>query len=262
MTILQIVGGGKMGEALIGGILRGGDLAPGDVRVVEAVAERREALAELFPGAQISTEIGPAAGTIIAVKPAGAAAVAAAVAAAGGGRILSIAAGVTLAQLEDAAGPGVAVVRAMPNTPALIGEGASAVAGGTHASDADVDWAVGLLGAVGVVVRVDESQLDAVTALSGSGPAYVFLIGEALIDAGVSAGLSRDLATTLAAQTLVGSAQLMAQSDLVPSELRAAVTSPGGTTAAGVRVLEQRAVRAALIDAVHAAFERSREMAH
>lgn len=262
MTILQIVGGGKMGEALIGGILRGGDLAPGDVRVVEAVAERREALAELFPGAQISTEIGPAAGTIIAVKPAGAAAVAAAVAAAGGGRILSIAAGVTLAQLEAAAGPGVAVVRAMPNTPALIGEGASAVAGGTHASDADVDWAVGLLGAVGVVVRVDESQLDAVTALSGSGPAYVFLIGEALIDAGVSAGLSRDLATTLAAQTLVGSAQLMAQSDLVPSELRAAVTSPGGTTAAGVRVLEQRAVRAALIDAVHAAFERSREMAH
>ena len=258
MTILQIVGGGKMGEALIGGILRGGDLAPGDVRVVEAVAERREALAELFPGAQISTEIGPASGTIIAVKPAGAAAVAAA----GGGRILSIAAGVTLAQLEDAAGPGVAVVRAMPNTPALIGEGASAVAGGTHASDADVDWAVGLLGAVGVVVRVDESQLDAVTALSGSGPAYVFLIGEALIDAGVSAGLSRDLATTLAAQTLVGSAQLMAQSDLVPSELRAAVTSPGGTTAAGVRVLEQRAVRAALIDAVHAAFERSREMAH
>ncbi|MCO5312136.1 MAG: pyrroline-5-carboxylate reductase [Microthrixaceae bacterium] len=262
MTILQIVGGGKMGEALIGGILRGGDLAPGDVRVVEAVAERREALAELFPGAQISTEIGPASGTIIAVKPAGAAAVAAAVAAAGGGRILSIAAGVTLAQLEAAAGPGVAVVRAMPNTPALIGEGASAVAGGTHASDADVDWAVGLLGAVGVVVRVDESQLDAVTALSGSGPAYVFLIGEALIDAGVSAGLSRDLATTLAAQTLVGSAQLMAQSDLVPSELRAAVTSPGGTTAAGVRVLEQRAVRAALIDAVHAAFERSREMAH
>lgn len=262
MTILQIVGGGKMGEALIGGILRGGDLAPGDVRVVEAVAERLEALAELFPGAQISPEIGPAAGTIIAVKPAGAAAVTAAVAAAGGGRILSIAAGVTLAQLEDAAGPGVAVVRAMPNTPALIGEGASAVAGGTHAFDADVDWAVGLLGAVGVVVRVDESQLDAVTALSGSGPAYVFLIGEALIDAGVSAGLSRDLATTLAAQTLVGSAQLMAQSDLVPSELRAAVTSPGGTTAAGVRVLEQRAVRAALIDAVHAAFERSREMAH
>ena len=262
MTILQIVGGGKMGEALIGGILRGGDLAPGDVRVVEAVAERREALAELLPGAQSSTEIGPASGTIIAVKPAGAAAVAAAVAAAGGGRILSIAAGVTLAQLEAAAGPGVAVVRAMPNTPALIGEGASAVAGGTHASDADVDWAVGLLGAVGVVVRVDESQLDAVTALSGSGPAYVFLIGEALIDAGVSAGLSRDLATTLAAQTLVGSAQLMAQSDLVPSELRAAVTSPGGTTAAGVRVLEQRAVRAALIDAVHAAFERSREMAH
>ena len=260
MTSLQIVGGGKMGEALIGGILASGSAAAADVRIVEAYEARRDVLAATFPGVTVSAELGAADGTIIAVKPGDVPSVVAAVSASQGGRILSIAAGVTLAQLEAAAGAGVAVIRAMPNTPSLVGEGASAVAAGAAASEADLAWAEQLLGAVGVVVRVSEPQLDAVTGLSGSGPAYVFLIAEALIDAGVSAGLPRDLSTTLALQTLKGSAALLLDGTDSPADRRAAVTSPGGTTAAGVRVLEQRAVRAALVDAVHAAVDRSREM--
>jgi pyrroline-5-carboxylate reductase len=171
--------------------------------------------------------------------------------------LLSIAAGVTLDQLERAVGSGVAVVRAMPNTPSLVGVGAAAIAGGTEAGDDDLDWAAGLLGSVGMVVRVPESLMDAVTGLSGSGPAYVFLIAEALIDAGVLVGLPRDTAVALAGQTLLGAATLMVSSDDGPEALRAAVTSPGGTTAAGLRALEQAGVRAAIIDAVVASAERS-----
>lgn len=260
MATLQIVGGGKMGEALIGGILRAGVVEAARVRVVEASPARRAELAERFPGVVVAADIAAAAGSIIAVKPADVAAVAAEVVAAGSERVLSIAAGVTIAQLEAAAGAGVAVVRAMPNTPSLVGEGASAIAAGSSATDDDLAWAEALLGGVGVVVRVGEYQLDAVTGLSGSGPAYVFLIAEALIDAGVSVGLPRELATTLASQTLLGASTLLAESADSAGDLRAAVTSPGGTTAAGLRVLEQRAVRAALVDAVHAAAQRSQEM--
>lgn len=261
MIRLQVVGGGRMGEALIGGVLAAGWALPSEIRVVEANPGRRAQLVDVFEGIEVSESVGAADGTIIAVKPADVATVAELVVAARGGRILSIAAGVTLAQLEDATGTGIAVVRAMPNTPALIGAGASAIAGGSAASAADLDWAEGLLEAVGVVVRVSESQLDAVTGLSGSGPAYVFLVAEAMIDAGVCAGLPRDLATTLATQTLLGSARLLSETDSEPSALRAAVTSPGGTTAAGVRVLEQQSVRGALIDAVLAARDRSVELA-
>ncbi|MFN8050175.1 MAG: pyrroline-5-carboxylate reductase [Acidimicrobiales bacterium] len=261
MTRLQIVGGGRMGEALLGGIVASGWASAADVRVVESVAARRAELAAAYPGLEVTDAPGPADGTIVAVKPADVPAVVAAITAAGGGRLLSIAAGVTLATIEAAAGAGVAVVRAMPNTPALVGAGASAIAGGASATDDDLAWAEALLGSVGVVVRVTERQLDAVTGLSGSGPAYVFLVAEAMIDAGVSAGLPRDLAVTLATQTLVGSARLLSESGDTPADLRAAVTSPGGTTAAGVRVLEQRAVRAALIDAVLAARDRSVELA-
>lgn len=260
MTRLQIVGGGRMGEALLGGVLAAGWTTPAEVRVVEVSAERRQVLADTH-GVEVATEPGPAEGTIVATKPADIAAVTAAVSAAQGGRILSIAAGVTLATLEAAAGDGVPVVRAMPNTPALVGAGASAIAGGTATGPDDLAWAEELLGAVGVVVRVSEAQLDAVTGLSGSGPAYVFLVAEALIDAGVAAGLPRDLATTLAQATLVGSARLLAEGDASPADQRAAVTSPGGTTAAGVQVLERAAVRAAVVDAVLAARDRSRELA-
>ncbi len=180
--------------------------------------------------------------------------------AADGGRLLSIAAGVTIATVEAAVGEGVPVVRAMPNTPALVGAGAAAIAAGSAAAATDLDWAESVLGAVGLVVRVPEHLLDAVTGLSGSGPAYVFLILDALIEGGVAAGLPRDVAETLAGQTVRGAAALFQAGGASPGELRAAVTSPGGTTAEGLRVLEQRAVRAALIDAVLAARDRAVEL--
>jgi pyrroline-5-carboxylate reductase len=152
------------------------------------------------------------------------------------------------------------VVRAMPNTPALVGAGAAAVAAGRAADESDLAWAEEILGVVGTVVRVDEAALDAVTGLSGSGPAYVFLVTEALIEGGVLAGLPRPVATTLAVQTLLGSARLLDESPEGPADLRAAVTSPGGTTAAGLRALEAGGVRAAFLEAVMAATERSREL--
>ena len=165
------------------------------------------------------------------------------------------------AQIAAAPAPiSAGVVRAMPNTPALIGAGAAAICAGSAASDEDLAWAEEVLGSVGVVVRVPEKALDAVTGLSGSGPAYVFLVAEALAEAGVLNGLPRATAETLAFQTLLGAARLLAEADDGPAALRAAVTSPGGTTAAGLRALESHGVRAAFLDAVTAATERSREL--
>jgi len=260
MVELQVVGGGRMGEALVGGLLQVGDVRPDEVRIVEAVPERRTELAERFAGVEVADAPGPAVGTVLAVKPGDVPAAARAVAAAGTERALSIAAGVTLKTLEAALGAGVPVVRAMPNTPALVGVGAAAIAGGSAAGEADLVWAEGLLGAVGSVVRVDEPLLDAVTGLSGSGPAYVFLVAEALMEAGAQAGLPAEVSDALTVQTLLGAATLLARSDEGPEALRAAVTSPGGTTAAGLRVLEDRGLRAALVDAVAAATQRSREL--
>jgi len=260
MIALQVVGGGRMGEALVGGLLQAGDLRPAEVRIVEAMPERRSDLSQRFAGVEVTGTPGPAAGTVLAVKPADVPAAARAVAAAGTERALSIAAGVTLGALESALGPGVPVVRAMPNTPALVGVGAAAIAGGSAAGEADLAWAEGLLGAVGTVVRVDEPLLDAVTGLSGSGPAYVFLLAEALMEAGVQAGLPAEISASLTVQTLLGAATLLAHSDEGPEALRAAVTSPGGTTAAGLRVLEERGLRTAVAEAVAAATERSREL--
>lgn len=151
------------------------------------------------------------------------------------------------------------VVRAMPNTPALVGKGAAGIAGAA-ADDVDMEWAEALLGSVGIVERVPESLIDAVTGVSGSGPAYVFLIAEALIDAGVLVGLPRDMSERLAVQTLLGASTLLATVDDDAASLRAAVTSPGGTTAAAVRTLEQHGVRAAILDAVVAARDRAVEM--
>lgn len=255
---IQIVGGGRMGEALLAGLLAAD---PGrQVRVVEALAARADELRTAHPSVDVSDAPGPSAGTVLAVKPHQIVDVCAAVAAAGGGRVLSIAAGVTIASIEAALPAGTPVVRAMPNTPALVGQGAAAIAGGSAATDADVGWAEGVLSAVGAVTRVPEHLLDAVTGLSGSGPAYVFVVLDALIEGGVAAGLPRDTAEELAGQTLLGAASLYLAGDKSPGELRAQVTSPGGTTAAGLRVLEQRAVRAALIDAVLAARDRSVEL--
>jgi pyrroline-5-carboxylate reductase len=258
---LQVIGGGKMGEALLAGLLAAAWVTVDDVRVVERLPDRAAALRDRFPGLDVGGEVGDAAGHVVAVKPDDVEVACRGLAAAGtSSRVLSIAAGVTLERLEAALAPGTPVVRAMPNTPALVGAGAAAIAGGSVAGPSDLDWAGEVLGAVGTVVRVDESLLDAVTGLSGSGPAYVFLVAEALIDAGVLVGLPRPTAVALATQTLLGSARLLAESPDGPEALRAAVTSPGGTTAAGLRALESAGVRAAFLEAVVAATERSRAL--
>ena len=261
---LLVVGGGKMGEALLHGLVTSGWCRVEQVVVVEPVAHRQSELADRFRGLRVEGEISPglrAEGAIIAVKPQHVeGACRAAAPALAGGRALSIAAGVTIANLERWLGPDVRVVRAMPNTPALVGAGAAAIAPGTTAGPDDLGWASELLSAVGIVRTVGEAALDAVTGLSGSGPAYVFLVAEALVEAGVLVGLPRDTASALAIQTLLGAARLLSESGDDPGVLRANVTSPGGTTAAGLRVLEQRGVRAAFLDAVVAATERSREL--
>jgi pyrroline-5-carboxylate reductase len=254
---LLIVGGGKMGEALLGGLLAAGRTGLGVVEVVPALRDR---LAAKYPDVTVVEAPQATKGALLAVKPQYVAEAARAVGEAGCERVLSVAAGITTQAIETALGTPVPVVRAMPNTPALVGAGAAAISPGTHATEPDLEWAEQILGAVGVVVRVPETGLDAVTGLSGSGPAYVFLIAEAMADAGVLAGLPRDIAETLAFQTLLGSAKLLSESDDGPAQLKAAVTSPGGTTAAGLRELERAGVRAAFLDAVTAAADRAREL--
>jgi pyrroline-5-carboxylate reductase len=261
MPRLQLIGGGRMGEALLVGLVTGGWATADELRVVERLTGRAVQLRERFPGVEVAHDVDLAAGHVVAVKPGDVDVVCAALAATGSRRpVLSIAAGVTIDRLESALSPGTPVVRAMPNTPALVGAGVAAIARGRAATDADLAWAEAILGAVGEVVRVDESQLDAVTGLSGSGPAYVFLVAEALVDGGVLAGLPRDVSSRLTAQTLLGAARLLTESDAGPEALRAAVTSPGGTTAAGLRALESAGVRSGFLDAVMAATERSREL--
>jgi pyrroline-5-carboxylate reductase len=256
---LLIVGGGRMGEALLGGLLAAGRAAA-ELVVAEVSSARREELAAAYPDVSIVEAPVAAAGAVLVVKPGDVTAAARAVAGAGTRRILSVAAGVETRAIEEAAGRPLPVVRAMPNTPALVRAGAAAISAGSAAGEDDMAWAEQILGAVGVVVRVPEKALDAVTGLSGSGPAYVFVVAEALAEAGVLAGLPRDVAETLAFQTLLGAARLLVEGSDSPAALRAAVTSPGGTTAAGLRELEQHGVRGAFLDAVMAATERSREL--
>ena len=263
---LTVIGGGNMGAALVGGLLAAGPTHPSTVAICEALPARREQLESMFPGITITADVPTCRAAILAVKPGDIAAAARSAVAAGASRILSIAAGVTTGAIERAAASvaartePVAVIRAMPNTPALVGQGASAIAAGSAALEDDLAWAERILGAVGLVVRVREEQLDAVTALSGSGPAYLFLVAESLIDAGVRAGLSGELAAKLTTQLLVGSAALLSERG-DPAALRVMVTSPGGTTAAGLRVLDERDVKTAFSDAVRAAAARSRELA-
>jgi pyrroline-5-carboxylate reductase len=254
---LVIVGGGKMGEALLAGLVAAKWAEPDELAVVEPVAARREELQARYPGVTVSAEPVAATGAVLATKPAE---VPGACESLQSDRLLSIAAGVTISTIEESLRRPIPVVRAMPNTPAIVGEGAAAIAGGTTATSDDLDWAEGILGAVGQVERVPERMLDAVTGLSGSGPAYVFLLVEALIEGGVTAGLPRPVSEALAVQTLLGSARLLVESGDSPEALRAAVTSPGGTTAAGLRELERAGVRSAVIEAVLAATRRSVEL--
>jgi pyrroline-5-carboxylate reductase len=255
-----------MGEALAVGLLDAGWDAD-ELAIAEIDAERHHHLETRLPGVRVVRNPAWAAGDadvlVLAVKPTDAVGALASCADVlpEGALVLSIAAGVTVAALEAVA-PGRAVVRAMPNTGALVGCGAAAIAAGQHVTELDLEVCERILGSVGVVVRVPEAHLDAVTGLSGSGPAYVFLVAEAMIEAGVLVGLPRDTSERLVRQTLLGAATLLGDADATPETLRAAVTSPGGTTAAGLAVLEGHGVRAAFLEAVAAATRRSEELGH
>lgn len=257
---LQLIGGGRMGEALLGGLLGGGWAQPGELAVVEKISDRRADLANRFPGIAVVEHPAERADAVLAVKPDDAAAAGARLREAGVDRVLSIAAGITTTALQAVLEDGARVIRAMPNTPALVGAGAAAVAPGSHATDEDLVWATSILEAVGTVVVCDEMMLDAVTGLSGSGPAYVFWLAETLMAAGVEVGLSPDVADALTRQTILGAARLLKESGEPPADLRAAVTSPGGTTARGIAELEARGAADAFAAAVRAATERSREL--
>jgi pyrroline-5-carboxylate reductase len=253
-----------MGEALARGLIDAG-WDSDTIAIAEIDGERRRELEERFPGVRVVPSPAWAAAdadvVVIAVKPGdvSTALEACAPILPDHALVLSIAAGVTLADVEAGAGDR-PVVRAMPNTGALVGRGAAAVAAGARADESHLELAEKVLGAVGTVVRVPEDQLDAVTGLSGSGPAYVFLFAEAMTEAGVLVGLPRATAAALVRQTLLGAATLLDETGESPEALRAAVTSPGGTTAAGLQVLEAHGVRAAILDAVEAATNRSKEL--
>lgn len=261
MDELELIGGGSMGTALLHGLLSHGVVRAEQVSIVEVSEGRRKELGMLFPGVTVLEHAVGAPQIIVATKPNHVVEALEDLRNLGVKRVLSIAAGVNIAMLEAAIGPQVAVIRAMPNTPALVGEGAAAMSGGSAATEVDLAWAELILDAVGMVVRVPESQLDAVTAVSGSGPAYVFLIAEAMIDAGVIQGLDRATADALVRQTLLGSARLLIDGDWDPAELRARVASPGGTTEAALKVLQAGKLQATLIEAIAAATKRSQELA-
>ena len=257
---LLLVGGGKMGSALLSGLVAAGWAPIGDLAVSETDPGQRARLETAHPGLTVVGGPVEAADVLLAVKPDVAEAALRALGASGPRRVLSIVAGISSDRLEAALPPGSVVVRAMPNTPSLVGAGVAGLSGGIAATSADLDWADGILSAVGRVVRLPERHLDAVTGISGSGPAYVFLVAEAMIEAGVTAGLSRDVSKQLVVGTLLGASKMLDETGQEPAELRAAVTSPGGTTAAAVRTLEFKAVRSAFIEAVAAATERSRQL--
>jgi pyrroline-5-carboxylate reductase len=261
------VGGGAMAEALAGGLLAAG-VPRGRIGAADPDPARRKRLTEelgIATWADNADAVADRDVVVIAVKPR---LVEAALAGLDARRALaplwiSIAAGVPLARLAAAIAPDARIVRAMPNTPALVRAGATAICGNPRAERADLALATALFESVGTCwTAPDESLLDAVTGLSGSGPAYVFVFLEALAEAGARVGLPRDAAARLAAQTLLGAARLVSETGRPPAELRAQVTSPGGTTVAGLERLEAGGLRAAVYDAVAAATARSRELAH
>ena len=257
---LLLVGGGKMGSALLSGLVSAGWAPVGDLAVSETDPAQRERLEATHPGLTVVAGPVEADDVLLAVKPDVAEAVLRTLGVSGPRRVLSIVAGISTDRLEATLPAGSVVVRAMPNTPALIGAGVAGLSGGMAATSADLDWAEGILSAVGTVVRLPERHLDAVTGISGSGPAYLFLVAESLIEAGVTAGLTRDVSRQLVVGTLLGASLMLDRTGEEPADLRAAVTSPGGTTAAAVRTLEFKAVRSAFIEAVATATERSRQL--
>lgn len=262
---IAFLGGGNMAEAIIKGLLRENPAA--SLMVAEIAVERRTYLAKAYPGIRVVENSAQATAwsdvVILAVKPQHAASLLSTLEQAVGPDKLfvSIMAGVRTAAIEEALESGTHVVRVMPNTPALVGTGATAICAGRNATREDLDCVEAIFVRTGLVVRVDEKQMDAVTGLSGSGPAYVFTFIEALSDAGVKNGLTRDISAKLALQTVLGAARMLAETGEHPAKLREQVTSPGGTTIAGLHVLENGRFRGVIMDAVDAASQRSKELA-
>jgi pyrroline-5-carboxylate reductase len=262
---IAFLGAGNMAEALIMGLLRAGIARPDSVI---ATGRRTEKLEELNRTYGVRTTLDNVAAAreadvvVLSVKPQALDKVLVQVAPVidPGKLIISVAAGVPIAAMERRLGAGARIIRTMPNTPSLVGAGACALSRGEHASDEDLAVATRIFQAVGITTVVDENLLDAVTGLSGSGPAYIFLVIEALSDAGVKVGLPRYTAQKLAAQTVLGSAQLLIETGTHPGQLKDQVTSPGGTAIAGLHTLEAGGLRTTLINAVEAATRRAKEL--
>ena len=262
---IAFLGTGNMAEAMVKGLLRAGASAKEEIVCAEPRAERRAEISQRYGVAATASNAEAAdRGDVIflTVKPQIMSQVLDEVATVVDPKklVISIAAGITTQAIAAQLGAGVRIVRAMPNTAALVGAAATAICRGAHATAADLEQARTLFETVGTVDVVDEGLLDAVTGLSGSGPAFLFLVVEALSDGGVKMGLSRDVATQLAAQTLVGAGRLVLETGEHPGRLKDQVTSPGGTTIAGMHALETGGVRGAFIQAVEAATIRSREL--
>jgi pyrroline-5-carboxylate reductase len=263
---IAVLGAGKAGEALIAGILSSGWREPAEI---VATARHREHLDQLAERHGISTTLSNveaaegAAVVVIAVKPQDIEGLLSEIGSAltPSQTVLSIAAAIPTALIERHLSDHVPVVRAMPNTPVTVQEGMAGLAPGAHAEEEHLVQAEEVLGSVGRSVRVEEGYMDAITAVSGSGPAYFALLAESMIEAGILLGLSRDVSTDLVVQTMLGTAKLLRDEKMHPVELREMVTSPGGTTIAAIRELEQAGVRAAFLNAIQAAMERSRELA-
>jgi pyrroline-5-carboxylate reductase len=263
---IGFLGAGKMATALTRGWLRAGLLTPDRVHASDPVPAARQAFQQetgVAAGADNRAVAAASDVVVLAVKPQSLPALLAEVRDALTPRhlVVSIAAGATLRQLADGLGTSRRLIRVMPNTPCLVGASASAYAPGEHATEADVALVDRLLNAVGAALRVGEPLLDAVTGLSGSGPAFVYVMIEALSDGGVRMGLPRDAATLLAAQTVLGAAKMVLETRLHPGALKDMVASPGGTTIAGLHALERGGLRGALMDAVEAATRRAAELA-
>lgn len=267
MTRIAVVGGGRIGEALIAGLREAGT-EPSDIVVIEAVEARAEQLAKKYNILSTSLDIGCEGADVIvvAVKPQDVPAVVGRIGDAISDSVhesivVSLAAGVPTTVLENKLSAGSPVVRVMPNTAMLVGHGVSALCKGRYARDEHLEQVSTIMESVGLVVVVTEAQMDAVTAVSGSGPAYFFLMAEAMVDAGVERGLPRDVALKLAAGTALGAGAMLTGGGEGPAELRYNVSSPGGTTAAAIRRLEAGGLRSAVADAVEAAASRSRALA-
>jgi pyrroline-5-carboxylate reductase len=255
---VAILGAGTIGESLLRGLLSGGWREPGEI-VATVHGEDRVRELEERHGVHVTLSnaeaVAGAALVVIAVKPE-----------VGGvlspeQTVLSVAAAIPTAAIERRIAPGVPVVRAMPNRPATVHEGIAGICAGAHAGEEHLRLAEEALSHLGAVVQVPERYMDAVTAVSGSGPAYLALLAEAMIEAGILLGLSREISTQLVVQTMLGTARLLRDEGIHPVELREQVTSPGGTTIRAIRELERAGVRAAFLNAIQAAMERSQELA-